>query len=123
MPERRQYLRPLFQAPVRLDLAGHDSPARLHDISLKGALVEVAADWGGRVGAACRLRLDLAPDATILMDATVAHLEGRHAGLRCEHIDLDSLTHLRELVARNAADPALLERELARLVAQDGARA
>jgi len=57
------------------------------------------------------------------METEVAHVEGRHVGLRCTHIDLDSMTHLRQLVERNADDPALLERELALLVAQGRAGA
>ncbi len=121
--ERRQFLRSVFHAPVRLGLAGHDSQAYLHDISLKGALVEVSPSWGGRVDDTCLLRLALAPDSVIRMEAEVAHVEGRHVGLRCTHIDLDSMTHLRQLVERNADDPALLERELALLVAQGRAGA
>lgn len=121
--ERRQFLRSVFHAPVRLGLAGHDSQAYLHDISLKGALVEVSASWGGRVGDTCLLRLALAPDSVIQMETEVAHVEGRHVGLRCTHIDLDSMTHLRQLVERNADDPALLERDLALLVAQGRAGA
>lgn len=115
---RRQFLRSDFHAPVRLMLAGQGSQAHLHDVSLKGALVETPPGWAGRVGDRCALRLDLARDAHILMDTTVAHIEDRHVGLHCEHIDLDSMTHLRQLVEHNAADPALLERDLATLVAQ-----
>ena len=115
--DRRHFLRSVFHAPVRLGLGGRDSPARLHDISLKGALVEVAAHWAGRVGDRCQLQLTLASDVTIQMETMVAHIEGRHVGLHCEHIDLDSMTHLRQLVEHNAEDPALLERELALLIA------
>ncbi len=115
--ERRQFLRSMFHAPVRLRLGAQDSQAYLHDVSLKGALVEVAGAWPGQVGQACLLRLQLASDAVIVMETRVAHVEGRHVGLRCEHIDLDSMTHLRQLVEHNADDPALLERELAVLVA------
>ncbi|MDE2615455.1 MAG: PilZ domain-containing protein [Burkholderiales bacterium] len=116
--DRRLFLRSAFHAPVRLGLGEHESPAFLHDVSLKGALVEVSSSWGGRVGEVCRLHLELAPDAAILMDTTVAHIEGRHVGLHCERLDLDSMTHLRQLVEHNADDPALLERDLATLVAQ-----
>ncbi len=116
--DRRQFLRSVFHAPVRLRLGERESQAFLHDVSLKGALVEVSASWGGRVGETCRLRLELAPHAAILMDTTVAHIEGRHVGLHCERLDLDSMTHLRQLVEHNADDPALLERDLATLVAQ-----
>jgi len=70
--ERRQFLRSVFHAPVRLGLAGHDSQAYLHDISLKGALVEVSASWGGRVGDTCLLRLALAPDSVIRMEMLIS---------------------------------------------------
>lgn len=114
--ERRQFLRSVFHAPARLSLGGLVRPVAVHDLSLKGALVEVHAGWGGRVGDRCELRLELASDAVIVMQARVAHIEGHHVGLRCEHIDLDSMTHLRQLVERNADEPALLERELGALV-------
>jgi len=115
--DRRRFLRSVFHAPVRLSLGGRDSQAWRHDISLRGALVEVGADWTGRVGAPCRLWLALASDVVIQMETTVAHIEGRHVGLHCDHIDLDSMTHLRQLVEHNAEDSALLERELGMLVA------
>lgn len=117
--ERRLFLRSVFHAPVRLRLGGHDSQAFVHDASLKGALVEVSASWGGHVGDACLLRLELAPDVAITMETTVTHIdEGNLVGLHCERLDLDSMTHLRQLVEHNADDPALLERDLATLVAQ-----
>lgn len=116
--DRRQFLRSVFHAPVRLGLRGRETQGFLHDISLRGALVEVPASWDGRTGEACELRLELASDAVIVMEATVAHVEGRHVGLHCDHIDLDSMTHLRQLVERNTDDPVLLERDLATLVAQ-----
>jgi hypothetical protein len=46
----------------------------------------------------------------------VMHVEGRHVGLRCESIDLDSITHLRRLVELNSGDPGLLDRELGSLM-------
>jgi len=118
LKNRRQFLRSDFHAPVHLTLAGQRSQAHLHDVSLRGALVETPDGWTGRVGDRCQLRLTLASDVHILMDTTVAHIEDHHVGLHCEHIDLDSMTHLRQLVEHNAADPALLERDLATLVAQ-----
>jgi hypothetical protein len=45
----------------------------------------------------------------------VARVEGSQLGLKCTHIDLDSVTHLRQLIERNSQDPALLVRELALL--------
>lgn len=110
--DRRQFVRSAFHAPVQLQLRGRSVPAQLLDISLKGALLEWGAGEVVQAGEACRLRLELAPDAVILMEGAVAYRRDQHVGLRCEHIDVDSMTHLRQLVERNAQDPALLERDL-----------
>lgn len=49
------------------------------------------------------------------MDGTVVHCEDGHLGFRCDHIDLDSISHLKRLVELNLSDEALLERELSEL--------
>lgn len=116
--DRRHFLRSMFRSPVRLSLGERSSLGFLHDVSLKGALVETSGAWDAQVGDACQLHLELGSEIVIEMDTTVAHIENHHAGLHCEHIDLDSMTHLRQLVEFNAEDPALLERDLAALVAQ-----
>jgi hypothetical protein len=116
--DRRKFWRAAFQAQVQLvDAGGAVLPAELLDISLKGALLNVSPQWQGRTGAAYEINLTLADDAEIAMNAVVAHIEGRHVGLRCEDIDVDSMTHLRRLVELNAGDASLLDRELAALLA------
>lgn len=115
--ERRQHLRSVFHATVTLHTMAGDEIALLRDISLKGAMVEIGSTWRGRVGDICKLSLALASDAKIEMRTIVAHVNGTQVGLRCEQVDLESMTHLRQLVEHNAEDPALLERELATLMA------
>jgi hypothetical protein len=51
------------------------------------------------------------------MEVTVVHHQGDCYGLACRGIDLDSVTHLRRLVALNLGDEALLEREIRLLLA------
>jgi hypothetical protein len=114
--ERRNFWRAVFHSPVRLTTADGNSYAQLLDISLKGALLETGDAWQGKPGDECRLSLDLAPGTTIAMWTKVMHVEGRHVGLRCASIDLDSITHLRRLVELNSGDPAILDRELGSLV-------
>ena len=116
--ERRQFWRAHFQSPVQLTVPGQAVKAELLDISLKGALVEVPAEWAGKLGDRCQLQLDLAAQEKINMDASVSHIDGRRAGLHCENIDLDSITHLRRLVALNSGNPDLLDRELAAMLHQ-----
>lgn len=116
--ERRQFWRSDFHAPAHVTLLGRDHRVRLLDVSLKGALVEHDRAWTAQAGQKCHFRLELAPGVTIVMEATVAHVEAQHIGLHCDRIDLDSITHLRQLVERNADDPAILDRDLAMLVAR-----
>lgn len=118
--DRRQFWRAHFHSPVQLTLRGQVAEAGLCDISLKGALIEVPAGWAGMNGDHCQLRLALAADATIGMSTTVTHVDGRRVGLRCDSIDLDSVTHLRRLVELNAGDPGLLDRELSALLHEAG---
>lgn len=114
--ERRQFWRAHFHSPVQVALQGQVVEADLYDISLKGALIKVPDQWRGKAGDSCQLRLKLGSDATISMNVTVTHVEGRRVGMRCEQIDLDSVTHLRRLVELNAGDPDLLDRELSALL-------
>ncbi len=115
---RRQFWRAHFHSPVQLAAHGQVSEADLYDISLKGALLKVPEGWQGKAGDRCQLRLNLAANATISMAATIAHVAGRRVGLHCDNIDVDSVTHLRRLVALNSGDAKLLDRELASLLAE-----
>jgi hypothetical protein len=116
--ERRRFCRSDFHTPAHVTVLGRDNVVRLRDISLKGALVEDGGGWAAQVGEHCQLRIELAPDVVIEMESTVTHVKGWRIGLQCDHIDLDSITHLRQLVERNANDPAVLDRDLAMLVAR-----
>jgi hypothetical protein len=49
------------------------------------------------------------------MDGVVVHQDGQHIGIKCRHIDVDSLTRLRRLVELNLGDATLLDRELPHL--------
>lgn len=118
--ERRLFWRVPFHSAARLLTAdGVTHAGRLHDLSLKGALFEVTDAWHGAPGGQCRLQVDLSEDTPIHMQATVMHVEGHNIGLRCDEIDIDSITALRRVIELNAADPALLERELGALVQGD----
>jgi len=46
------------------------------------------------------------------MDGRIANQRDDMMGIVCEHIDVDSMTHLRRLVELNMGDTSLLEREL-----------
>lgn len=113
---RRQFWRAHFRSPVQLTVYDQVAEADLYDISLKGALLKVPDGWIGKPGDRCQLWLSLGSDATISMGTSVAHVAGQRVGLHCDNIDLDSITHLRQLVALNSGDPTLLDRELSVLL-------
>lgn len=113
--DRRHFWRAAFHSPVQISNAQGMVEGELIDLSLKGALVELDKPVL-HVGERCRIHLALSPEAAINMAAVVSHLEGCKVGLRSEHTDLDSITHLRRLVELNAGDPDLLDRELSALL-------
>lgn len=114
-PDQRNFSRIPFQANVILKNEGNIWESRLLDLSLKGALVTQPEHWHGRAGDSFTLELALGQDAIIRMDVTVAHSENERVGFHCEHIDVDSITHLRRLVELNLGDSRLLDRELSHL--------
>ena len=116
--ERRQHSRIAFHAPARLVVSARPVDCVVLDLSLKGALIQLPADAAIEGGTTCSIEVMLnEAEDTIEMTGRVTHCAGRHVGIRCENIDLDSVTHLRRLVELNLGDPALLERELSALIA------
>jgi hypothetical protein len=116
--DRRQFTRIPFAAPAGLLVGGIEQPVDIIDLSLKGALVRPQGELYVTIGSdgSLQVRLDEAGDC-IRMDVTVVHHQGDCYGLACRGIDLDSVTHLRRLVALNLGDEALLEREIRLLLA------
>jgi hypothetical protein len=114
---RRQFTRIPFQTQAALFLANGEHPVDVVDLSLKGALIRPQGDLYVTIGSNGILKIHLeGAVAAIRMEVAVVHHRGSCFGLACREIDLDSITHLRRLVALNLGDEALLERELRTLV-------
>lgn len=113
--EQRAFSRITFDA--KSVITGTDSQweTDLLDICLKGALVMRPAGWDHPVETSFGLDINLSADTVIHMDASVAHIEDDHIGFRCDHIDLESITHLRRIVELNTGSDELLHRELSAL--------
>ena len=118
--EQRHFSRILFDADAQLVGAAGSWRCHLIDLSLKGALIDAPHDWNGRPGDRFLLELALGggDEVVIRMEVSVSHIENDHVGFRCEHIDLDSITHLRRLVELNLGDAEVLDRELSALSSQ-----
>lgn len=114
-PEQRHFSRVLFDSDVRLVGSTGSWDSTLIDLSLKGALVATPANWHGKIGDHLLLELSLDEETIIRMEVSVTHMEAGHIGLRCDHIDIDSISHLRRLVELNVGDSEVLYRELGEL--------
>jgi hypothetical protein len=116
---QRIFSRVPFSAPVTLHLAQQTLDVTLLDIALKGALVGTASPMALTLQQPCRLLLPLSDDGEgIEMSGRIVHLEGNHVGMKCEDIDLPSLTQLRRLLELNTGDADLMDRELSLLFSQ-----
>jgi hypothetical protein len=121
--KRRFFWRTAFHAPARLSTPDGDQSVQLVDISLKGVLLHIQPNWTATKGTKLQLFVPLTADAQISMWCTAVHVDGMRLGLRCDNIDLDSVTHLRRLVELNVGDFHILERDLARLMQDNQASA
>jgi len=113
--DRRRFQRIEFDAATELVQGDRRWPVELHDLSLKGLLVRRPEGWDADAEQPFEARVRLADDAEVRMEVAMTHEEGDLIGFVCQHIDLDSIAHLRRLVELNLGDEALLERELAAL--------
>ena len=118
--EKRHFHRLPFDASLRLISANHQWQSKLVDISLKGALVERPDGWEGTSGERFVLEIMLSVGTVIKMRVVVVHFNKHFIGMRCEEIDIDSISHLKRLVAFNLNDEELLERDLSALGTERG---
>ena len=114
--EQRRFSRIPFDVSISLQREDTCWESSLADISLHGALIHTPEDFEPVEKAQYQLKIHLEGGPDIVMDVHVAHQEAGMTGLRCDDIDVDSITHLRRLVELNLGDMELLERELSALV-------
>ncbi|MEO6697389.1 MAG: PilZ domain-containing protein [Gammaproteobacteria bacterium] len=110
--EQRHYTRVPFDGRARLSNASTQWEGKLIDISLRGVLLEHPPNWNGKLGDDYLLELLLHNEAVIKMQLSVVHFDKRRIGFHCDHIDLDSMGHLKRLMELNLGDEDRLNREL-----------
>jgi hypothetical protein len=110
----RHFSRIKFHSLAEIYVGSARIPCEMLDISLKGVLVKAAVE--AAVGTACTVCIPLSEEAVIRMVGQVRHHEGALVGVRCDEIDLESMTHLRRLIELNLGDEAQVNRELTALI-------
>ncbi len=115
--EKRRFHRILFDAPCDVHWQDRVWRTEVHDISLRGLLLQVPAGWDVPLNDPCEVVIHLDDWQTgIVMAVELRHVEAGRLGFKCQYIDLDSASHLKRLVELNLGDQALLERELSHLI-------
>lgn len=115
MDDRRLFSRIMFTIDAKLISHNSSWATKLLDISLNGALVELPEDFSFS-GTELTLEFCLQePEFKVLMLTKLVHRGNQQLGLACQHIDVESISHLRRLLELNLGDASLLDRELERL--------
>jgi hypothetical protein len=113
--DKRHFSRVRFPYPAALETTSGRLGCEVLDLSLKGALVGLAAGSALGPGEPCSLEIRLDTESVIRMQAEVAHGRVGRAGLRWTTIDLNSICHLRRLLELNLGDGDRVHRELGAL--------
>lgn len=114
--ERRRFKRIAFDAKTELIQGDRRWQVQLVDLSLKGMLIERPEPWQGDASQLFDADIRLSEDAHVQMEVRLTHDDHGQLGFKCEHISLESISHLRRFVELNLADHDELERELAALI-------
>ncbi len=112
--EKRKFTRVLFETTIKIT-AGKTVIVsnRLRDISLGGAFMSTSGSSLPE-GTSCILEIDLIGRASLLriqIEAEVIRSDEDGMAVKFTKVDLDSLVHLRHLIAVHAQDPKAVDQE------------
>jgi len=113
----RRFDRVAFDAECELHITGQPpAVVELHDISLKGALIESPTALDLEIGGDAELILYLSNEVMIRMPSILRSVRDNCYGFEVNKLDLDSIAHLRRLIELNLGSEELVHRNLEALV-------
>jgi hypothetical protein len=115
MEEKRLFQRILFSHDATLVVAEKKWSIQVLDLSLHGFLCTEPSDSAFVVDQASTLILKLDDQHSITLSAKLVHIGHQTLGFENSHIDIESISELKRLVALNLASDELLNRELGHL--------
>jgi hypothetical protein len=115
--ERRRFSRIPFQAPAEVTILDKSYDAKLLDLSLKGVLLFVEDSVVFEPNEKVMISIHLPQSSVVVsLEGSIVKQADQQWHCKVEHIELDSLSHIRRLIELNLADEALLERELEQFI-------
>ena len=116
MIERRQFSRVVYQVPTELSQGPVNVSGSVQDLSLHGLLIQCDDFQQLSHDIPVQVSFTLAnSDINIQLEATIVSTINTSMRLRIEHLDIDSISHLKRLVELNVGDDELLYREIEHL--------
>ncbi|NOI02851.1 PilZ domain-containing protein [Vibrio kanaloae] len=116
MIERRQFSRVVYQVPVELSQGRGNISGSIQDLSLHGLLIQCNELQQLSDNVPVQVSFTLTnSNINIQLEATIVSTINTSMRLRIEHLDIDSISHLKRLVELNVGDDELLYREIKHL--------
>ena len=116
MIERRQFSRVIYQVPTEISQEHINASGSVQDLSLHGLLIQCDELQRFSQDTPVHVSFKLAnSDINIQLEATIVSTINTSMRLRIEHLDIDSISHLKRLVELNVGDDELLYREIEHL--------
>lgn len=116
MIEKRKYNRIAYKVKGLFVGENFDVNITVYDLSIKGVLIKTTTHLDLDIKTTGVLTISLSDEIKVFMNVSIVRIVGCDIGLLCTSIDLDSMTHLRNLIELNCGSHALLERDLEELV-------
>ncbi len=109
----RYFSRIKFPAQAHIPLNETIHTLEVLDISLRGVLLHSGIPITLTVGSGCVLRIYLpATNITLTFTAELVHLHEKNLGFKFVDADIDTMTHLRNLLGYNIGNPDQITHEL-----------
>ncbi|MFS1459843.1 PilZ domain-containing protein [Vibrio lentus] len=116
MLERRQFSRVIYQVPTEISQGQVNVSGSVQDLSLHGLLIQCDKWQQLSHDAPVQVSFQLTnSDINIQLEATIVSTINTSMRLRIEHLDIDSISHLKRLIELNVGDDELLYREIEHL--------
>ncbi|ENC6731775.1 PilZ domain-containing protein [Vibrio navarrensis] len=113
MAERRRFSRIIYQVPARLVQGDLVLDTTIQDLSLHGLLLRTDSIHTLNNEDLVLVYFTLSDsDIDISLEAAVVGFDQQTIRLKINHIDIESISHLKRLVELNVGDDALLHREI-----------
>ena len=112
--EQRRFTRVAIDLPVEVHQGGSVWEQRLIDISLSGIATTQPDTWDAQYNEPFTLIVQLEEGKLLELHAYLQHVESGRLGFAVQHVDIENIEPLRELLEKHL-DIATLDEEMSRL--------